>query len=103
MWISKVWTLYGYTFRKVKTATSVKVNQALEVPRKVYMRSGISIRTANRHRWEGREDHGAREKHGSGTRQNSDRNFGIRSAPFGGPQLKISGDCLPKTQVPAKP
>lgn len=42
----------------------------------------VSNRTANRHRWVGREDQGVREKHGLGTRQNSGRNFGIRPAPL---------------------
>ena len=37
-------------------------------------------RTANRHRWLGREDQGERVRGPQGTRQKSDRNFGIRSA-----------------------
>ena len=41
-------------------------------------------RTANRHRWSGREDQDERVRGPQGTRQTSGRNFGIR--PASGPQ-----------------
>ena len=41
----------------------------------------VAARTANRHRCSGREDQGVRVILRQGTRQYSDRNFGIRSAP----------------------
>ena len=49
--------------------------------RKAFKHVGIAIRTANRHRCSGREDQGVRVILRQGTRQYSDRNLGIRSAP----------------------
>jgi len=49
--------------------------------RKAAKRVDNAIRTANRHRCSGREDQGVRVILRQGTRQYSDRNFGIRSAP----------------------
>ena len=50
------------------------------VTRKAHKRVAYADRTANRHRYSGREDQGEREILRQGTRQFSDRNFGIRSA-----------------------
>ena len=49
--------------------------------RKAAKRVNDTIRTANQHRCSGREDQGVRVILRQGTRQTSDRNFGIRSAP----------------------
>jgi len=49
----------------------------------------------------GRVDQGVRVILRQGTRQISGRNFGIRPASFGWPQLKNPSNCLPKTQVSA--
>ncbi len=49
--------------------------------RKAIERVDYAIRTANRHRCSGRVDQGVRVILRQGTRQYSDRNFGIRSAP----------------------
>lgn len=48
--------------------------------KKKYLIIIIAIRTANHHRCSGREDQGVRVILRQGTRQISDRNFGIRSA-----------------------
>ena len=50
------------------------------LPRKSSKLQYTSNRTANRHRWEGREDQDERVRGPQGTRQNSSRNFGIRLA-----------------------
>ena len=49
--------------------------------RKAIKRVAHAIRTANRHRCSGRVDQGVRVILRQGTRQYSDRNLGIRSAP----------------------
>jgi hypothetical protein len=49
--------------------------------RKAIRRVDYANRTANRHRYSGRVDQGVRVILRQGTRQYSDRNFGIRSAP----------------------
>ncbi len=48
--------------------------------RKAFKRVYCAIRTANQHRCSGRVDQGVRVILRQGTRQYSDRNFGIRSA-----------------------
>ena len=62
-------------------------------------------RTANRHRWSGREDQDERVRGPQGTRQKSGRNFGIRPAlsPIRrrGRSESFPSNCLPKTQLPA--
>ena len=50
------------------------------VTRKAHKRVAYADRTANRHRYSGREDQGERVILRQGTQQFSDRNFGIRSA-----------------------
>ena len=84
------------------------------LPRKISKLYHIVIRTANRHRWSGRVDQDERVSVPQGTRQKSSRNFGIRLPPimvnfsiyivvhhYGGRSESISGNCLPKTQLPA--
>ena len=51
------------------------------VTRKAQKRVAYAVRTANRHRCSGRVDQGVRVILRQGTRQYSDRNLGIRSAP----------------------
>jgi hypothetical protein len=74
------------------------------LPRKASKLQLVQNRTANRHRWERREDEGERVRGPQGTRQISDRNFGIRSASllWGGRSERFPANCLSKTQLPAK-
>ena len=52
-------------------------NSRLRGAKKIRLTRGSINSYQNRLRWTGREDQGAREKHGSGTRQYSGRNLGI--------------------------
>src|SRR3989338_6415187 len=72
------------------------------LPRKFSKLQYIWNRTVNRHRWSRREDEGERVGVSQGTRQKSSRNFGIRLTHFNvGCNKSLSGNCLPKTQLPA--
>ena len=68
-------------------------------------------RTANHHRWAGARALRRPREPPLRNSANGPRNLGRRGARHregarlwsgGGPQRSISGDCLPKTQVPAK-
>lgn len=71
-------------------------------PRKASKRyKSTRVRTANRHRWTGRIDQGAREKPSLRNSANSPRNFGRRGAPWGPEDLlfRAPGSRSEETQA----
>ncbi len=89
--------------REIKSEASADEMYMKSLPRKSSSIQHIWNRTANRNRRAGRVDQDERVKDPQGTRQKSIRNFGIRIASCKrGRSESLPGDCLSKTQLPAK-
>ena len=88
---------------EMKSEASADEMYMKSLPRKSSSIQYIWNRTANRNRRAGRVDQDERVKDPQGTRQKSGRNFGIRPALSNeGRSESLPGDCLSKTQLPAK-